>query len=141
MAGMDELRSIISETHAEHPQRQWLALRAFDELKAALHALGQFGHKLALVEDEGPEPIEWPKMFYHANYGHLTVGSQEEADNLGPGWQDHPIGSELLEVPVEEPKEEIPVPKPMTVDIASFVAQGAKVLSDDPAKPDEKKLT
>lgn len=128
------IKEYLALHHAADPQKAYMAQAALAAVKAGLAELAKLGHNFDMIEADAKAGfVEWPKMFYHANHGSLTVESPADADNLGSGWSDKPIGWKE-----EEPKAPVEpefVPKaPVPVDIASFVAEGANDHGDPNAE-------
>lgn len=130
MSTLADLKAELLAKYEGAPQQRWHVSAAIEMVQQGLAELRSMGHLFDIVDGETAPPVEWPKMFYHQTIGSLAVNSQAEADELGPGWSDHPSG--VNGGPVPEPVVETePSPQPVTVDIASYVAQASS--NDSPS--------
>ncbi len=124
MSSIAKFKDEIMSKYPENPKLVFSLGQAFDGIIAGLKELESAGYSFDLIEAEPKVPEEYPKMFYHPGIGQLIVSSQEEAEALGPNWQDRPFGDQTVVEPQPEPEAS---PAPVAVDIAALFAGQAAV--------------
>ena len=102
---LSDLRHRVDLLHADNPQKQMLADRAFAEIEAALERLAALGHHLALSLTDKPAGDEYPRMMYRDGEATMTVNSDEEkATAAKDGWREHPDPAEVKQAASKKDK-------------------------------------
>ncbi len=87
---LEDIKRMLSDFHANSPQRQQLAEQAMDRIQRDVDALAALGHNFTLVLNAGKPVEQFPTMLYKDDEEGLAHSQDELDAMLKDGWVVHP---------------------------------------------------
>src|ERR1700735_1019095 len=86
--GIAGWKAWLTVHHAQHPQKQHLALAALGQIEVGVAILTSLGHQFVLPKETPRVFEEFPKVMYRDGHPPVVAESKEAARRLGDGWRE-----------------------------------------------------